>query len=1347
MNEDSSTIDSIESLYQALESDGELNNQAIIFLRLRSWLTSVSDFDPVTGDVLPVGIDNILDVIAKNIENYSDRNEIKDRIYRIVIHVIEALQAIKENMRDKIIREHALMPIYAAREIDSISVQWLSRKPGRTLREKLSGKPYIKAVRRRSSLDTLENRLLKAFILRLERILFTRQTALDSDTEDTCEELLVLLERWLRSQEFDEIGSWGNLPPNNTLLQDKRYRKIWDGWIWSQSIDENIFSDYLRMKHDHLAVIYWNFLSILNQTTYFRMIQQPLIIDYDKFIIKPKFPVKGFLFPMTDSFLTGIVKSINYEKKIGVIATDEQDYFFHKNDLGKGIILNLLKIQDEVIFKIGKNPKGECATNISFLSKPKEISISSSDEKFFVDFSKRKITVKTEENCISIIQHPSGNNKTYDLSPSSCIDVAKFILLSIFNSPPQVNHHTKNINQNTQFKAEESFIDLCSLRPKFMIESGLKSIFPFRLLLQYWPDDSYGELTIDCEKANAIYFHDDIKTISMRSLFLSESNMKDALKSSASMSFMKRIKEFVVTNSLTYLVPDWVNDFDLESIRKSVNFYYDNSIPLPKSIASIFSWQSSKKFKQASLNNNDIILVIDLFEGGISITPVQGIFNKELIDVLPESRGFYWERHPTLLISDKSTYIKMTNNLTQDGCQNSDELLALFGIDGLIRDAGELSFVSDDQWYHLPKNVPEILNNLDHNIVSLHHLEECLSKLNKKTKNASIFVLPLNNAINKIKLPSQYYWISSSSLPLKGCKILTKWQKTAGQLPLWRDHLPELSIRIFNKEGGYHENFFLVKDSAVTPQRGRKFSIQVDKTFILPNGQSHYSFPLLQGEGNNELQFVAYLKSSAFPLKTNTVCKLSMSYTYGADDPYELKFIPIDPEKAGFKSVRVEWRSISENPIFDLSNLSVPSFPSRKNWSDFQRYPKENGTEFSDLPDWCSSKLKNLNNLISTNSKQLFNELVNKRKVGTFDWGTTDKTGKYYCRVKVDRESIFCHSSRFIEQIDESSLREGQTVFLNISTNEKGTYGAYISFTERLPEKLQNEADIKVLNMQKSAQKGIFSLRFPVLTIWNNGHSLSDSDTPEDFRKSVLEGTKAALIIIKSEKYFDSLRDDLFFFLSCLHKDAPIEVANKLIEASKNKELLRIFNKQIAFSIGAAELSWQQDLLQNIINPIDNEGLTRSITFEILAIAFWREQELIFSLNRNQIEILTNNLLGTLEFDYQKVADGVRGYQVAILCKHLELLLALLRTRGFDDDNIKKILLPNMNISKQYTSIIDKISKLLVKNNIELRSRIKLQIEKPEYDNTPDLLYALRMFLTGDSGANTIQITGITDDD
>jgi hypothetical protein len=165
--------------------------------------------------------------------------------------------------------------------------------------------------------------------------------------------------------------------------------------------------------------------------------------------------------------------------------------------------------------------------------------------------------------------------------------------------------------------------------------------------------------------------------------------------------------------------------------------------------------------------------------------------------------------------------------------------------------------------------------------------------------------------------------------------------------------------------------------------------------------------------------------------------------------------------------------------------------------------------------------------------------------------------------------------------------------------------------------------------------------------------------------------------------------------------------------------------------------------LENVINPIDNDGLTKSITMGILSIALWRSKALINKLTEEEVGALTQNLYGCLEFDLQK--DEGKRYQATILCKHLELLLALLRSRENDSENFKMILAPNKALTQKYVTLVDKISRIVIENKINLKSRISLQIEKPEmFRNTPDLLYALRMYLTGDSGANTIVITGVS---
>lgn len=1345
---DSLNIDSVESIYKALNGRDEIKAKALLMLILRSWLTEVSNFDPVSGHALHTGLVDFLSTVAKLVQDESPEGEIKDRIYRIVSHSKESVLAIMEHTRDKILREHAMLPIHAAREVDSNSVQWLCRQPGRTLREKLSGKPYIKAVRRRSSVDTAENRLLRAFLFRLEQILIERQNVFSAAAEETCEELLVSIQRWLRTEDAAEIGAWGNLPPNNTLLQDKRYRKVWDGWLWLQTIDEQITGDSKRVHNDILSVIYWNTLSLLNVSGRFRTVQQPVGLDYDNFSISPELPVRGYLFPAADSKIKGKIKTINYEKKFGFVTQESGvDLFFHQNNLSSKLKLDSLSTGNEVSFVIGSNRQGECAEDITLPEGIIPVNFNLTGDKWKIQVGEDRYLLQIVSGNL-VIEQTHGAKKKIKIEPATLKEIPKTILSLVADAPFEYSAPTNN--QSGPIRMDSCVVDLCSIRPAFTNNTGSQAHLPFRLLQQTWKLKDGTKHTVDCGYAKAIALGENIETVSIRSLFSHKSTLPDATKSSASMFFTKQLSDYIKADKLTYLVPDWGNDFDLEGIRKSVNFYFDESTPLPKSIAAIFAWQSSKTFVQDRVRENDFVLVVDSFDGGISITPVQAIVQKELDEILPETQGISWERHPTVIVPNRGIHTAMARNLDRDGCQRSEELLNLFGFDGLASDSGEVSFVSDDHWYHLPGSIREALTqDLDLNILSNYAISNCLNSTNRDCRGVGVFILPLEDTIRKPDVRMDYKWLGSAWSPIKGCQILNRWQEEVDDIVLWRDHLPELSIRIVRD--GHFENFYLVQDATVTPQRGRTVNIPVEESFTLPAGQTHYSFPLQQGEGNKELQFVAYLKSPAFPLKKATACKLKMTYTYGADDPYELKFIPLDSAEAGFKSIRVEWRSASEGDAADLENLPVPDFPARKSWSDFQNFPKEDGNGFSDLLDWCCSKIAGLNDLISFDCEHEFQSILNRRKVGYLEWGTTDRSGKYYCRVNVNGESVFCHSSQFIEAVNEDSLYEECPVYLDVFTNEKGPFGSNISFSESLPPQLQEKAkdaiNRKLSRIIEYAEKGIFSLRFPTLTIWNHGHSLSESDVPDHFRNAIFEGTQKIISIIESDNMPDTLKEELFFFLCCLHKDAPGIVGSRLLDAVKDKKLLRRYYKNIAFAIGNSELPYQQELLENVIDPIDNDGLTRSITMVVLSIALWRSKTLIKKLTKEELVALSRNLYGCLEFDIQKVVNDGKGYQIATLCKHLELLLALLRSRQIECEEFKMIFAPDNDLTKKYVTLVDDVSRIVIDSNIELKSRISLQIEKPEmFRNTPDLLYALRMYLTGDAGASAIGITSVSDD-
>ena len=63
-----------------------------------------------------------------------------------------------------------------------------------------------------------------------------------------------------------------------------------------------------------------------------------------------------------------------------------------------------------------------------------------------------------------------------------------------------------------------------------------------------------------------------------------------------------------------------------------------------------------------------------------------------------------------------------------------------------------------------------------------------------------------------------------------------------------------------------------------------------------------------------------------------------------------------------------------------------------------------------------------------------------------------------------------------------------------------------------------------------------------------------------------------------------------------------------------------------------------------------------------------------------------------------------------------------------------------------FSKLLD-LTASIVKNRIELKTRLEITLDKPDiYRDTPDLLYALKAYLECDTGANSITITGVSDD-
>lgn len=1274
-------VSSIEELYRAISEEKDKSAQAVSVLLLMDWFNRIPFFDPQTGEPSPGSLSSILMQIGK-ISGANSTETLNDRLFRIIEHVNEAIDEITRKHRTRILREHVIMPAYAARELDSSSIIWLNRKTGRNIREKLAGRPYLKAVKRRSSINTAENRLFKAFCLRLEELLQIRTECFKESDDGLVSGTLNLIERWFVEPDIDEIRHWGNTPPNNALLQDRNYRKIWDAWLSLHNLNTAIVMDQRRKQKDWMTVLYWTIISKLCLSKHLRIPQQPCFFDYSKYSIYPAL------------------------EKIDGLLTDGT------------ICLSILK-NGNIEYKIGNKTT--------------------------------RVTSFLNGNIIEVSIN-NGRKKTVSLNPSSADEIARIIVRDItggsFCHLPEISA----MSENKKRTSAKTIIDISTIHPRISDDNGSGKLSS-RLLMQFWNCREHSGFPVELWDCNAIALHPDIITVSILDVLSERCKIESGLLSQASKIFTEKLAKSIDTEDLTYLVPDDVDDFTLERVRKNMNSCFKNSQPLPRSISSVFSWQGGEGFLNSDLKEGDGILILDCAGSSLSATLLIARHNNIIEEGIPETKGFTWERHPTVdLNNNYSSITTAIEILKKDDCPVSEEIGRLMGYQGLKDEENSVSWFDNTNNWYTPRSTSQS-DNLCNPWRSLEQ-QQILDILDK---NAYLYILTIGDVFADSKLiPPVRVKIGTRHLRILGyqkklilgAKILSEWQSKIPDIPLWQDHLPELSIKVFNPGKGYYTNFELVNNKTVVPKRGKITEIKIDKSFTLPkpaNNENYYEFQLIQGAEGRELQYMAYLKSPAFPLSQDTVCRLAMTYTYGADDPYELQFLPLNHRDAGFNSVKAEWKKSEKTRV---TEIIVPPFPLRLAWKDFESYPKKGGGT-SNLLEWIKDTLQLDELFESANYEKEVETLISNRNVGLFEWGTKDSKGSYYCRVKRDQESIACRSEQFVETINPDDLKAGDKVYFDLWY---GPDGDNVSFTSICPDNLRKKYEEKfkqrLSEVCERKKKRFFSLRFPTLTVWSQGHSLCESEVPDCFRKSMHDRINDCLKALEDQTFLAELKDEIFFFLCCIHKDAPMEVSSELMQIIHGRvRNLGRFYKHIAFAIGDAELEWQANLFGEVLMlGKGNNLINSSIALRILGIALWRSEQLIFRFSYNDIDVLLYNLSDSIENKLsviikESMIDHLP-YANPYVIMELELLLALLRTRGSQNENIKKILYPEKEIAKNFVEIVDEITKKICDANVDIRSRVKLQINKPEaFHNTPDLLYAIRLYLTGDSGANAIQIS------
>ena len=276
-------IDNYDKFCKAFNSnDNDQKEEAKLLLFIQNWIIRI--LEHMEDEFSDYSLEKMFDHVKDKRKNGC---ELKDVLSSIVDNSYLAFRHLNDNMREKILRENVQMPVYKVREINSFGLNWLSRQSGRTIKQKVSSAGNsIMAVQRRMSFDTAENRLFVAFAKEIYEYLTTKVDSFESidrrqinKEEEFCDELA----NFIRRDDILEVRRWENLPPNNTLLSDQNYKKIWSAWNELKKIDERIENNNKFIEQRLLSIFFVELLVILRDKL--RIPQIPVEINYDDYNI------------------------------------------------------------------------------------------------------------------------------------------------------------------------------------------------------------------------------------------------------------------------------------------------------------------------------------------------------------------------------------------------------------------------------------------------------------------------------------------------------------------------------------------------------------------------------------------------------------------------------------------------------------------------------------------------------------------------------------------------------------------------------------------------------------------------------------------------------------------------------------------------------------------------------------------------------------------------------------------------------------------------------------------------------------------------------------------------------
>ncbi len=510
---------------------------------------------------------------------------------------------------------------------------------------------------------------------------------------------------------------------------------------------------------------------------------------------------------------------------------------------------------------------------------------------------------------------------------------------------------------------------------------------------------------------------------------------------------------------------------------------------------------------------------------------------------------------------------------------------------------------------------------------------------------------------------------------------------------LYKECLPKLSMEVI--KDGWFKNFEIIKDKTIL---GDRETLEIETPFIIPKGLESLALPLILNE--EKIAYQGKITSKDFPLENDEEYKLTLTYDTGTEFNYVLEFKPVNND---LKPIVIEWQRIDTKGV----ELPTPDPIKKPSINELKKDFNPKSGKSSDLFEW------------------VLEQLEKKLECGGISTIRKDKNNQLFYIVATNDKEVFCYSNQCKESVNEDDLSQSARVCLEVRSNRKDP--------SRYQGKIYGLEENKEIILLKHRIKALKRIEYPCLKIFSH-YTLEELETlnPE-FATPFKEHLK------RLEKYyFDSQTDrdfkkGLLDFFSRLNDSIPEKLQQEFVKLPFAKSYPTDF--LLGRCLGSLEKDFQKTIFKKLKAAFFDLKIDQEICFKILSIvarASWKNEKFL------------KNLMGQTNLEQQKgflrrIEECLKTLK-SYFSSACELLLAFLSYR-----NAKRELelIPE---SERTMRLLDSIDKA-IKEEVEIKSFVKLELKHQSFNNIPPLLLALRLYLRGDLEGVGIEIKGTEEDE